>query len=76
MPAFPSVASVALERPKRANQEMLSENRPTRYPVPIPPPSVATERLSRSLSVSARRMLATANADGKGNCMRSTRTGV
>src|SRR5260221_291913 len=36
MPAFPSVSSVALERPKRANQGMFSENSPTRYPGPIP----------------------------------------
>jgi len=50
--------------------------RPPRMPMPMPLPSVFTERRSSSGSVSARRMFATARPDGKVRCMRSTRIGV
>ena len=49
---------------------------PLVMPASVPPPSFRIESLSSRMSVSARRMFATANPDGKLNRMRSTRIGV
>ncbi len=50
--------------------------RPVAMPMPMPVPSLFTERRKSTGSVSARRMLATASPDGNVSCIRSTRIGV
>ena len=49
---------------------------PLASPANVPPPSLKIESLSSRMSVSARRMFATAKPDGKLSRMRSTRIGV
>ena len=59
-----------------ASNASLADAMPPIRPVATPPPKSFTERRSRTGSVSARRMFATARPDGKTSFMRSTRIGV
>src|ERR1051326_3254984 len=58
------------------NKPTFKENPPAIKPPSVPPPSLAIDRLSKLLSVSARRIFATAYPDGYVSCIRSTSNGV
>src|ERR1043166_2286694 len=64
MPRLPNQLIAAFERPNQANHWRFNAKRFETNPTATPPPSFWIERLSRSLSVSARMILATANPEG------------
>jgi len=63
-PTIIPAPTVPTERLSASTAAIFDDANPARNPIPMPLPSFAIERLSRSLSVKARRMLATAKPEG------------
>ncbi len=83
MPGTPMRAPTTMPAPKVDAENSIASRSatlvaamPPARPMAMPVPSLPTERFSRTGSVSARRMLATARPDGKVSCIWSTRIGV
>ena len=74
-PTMPA-PKVEADHSMRLSQARCGAASPVPSPSAAPPPRCCTERRSKVVSVSARRMLATASPEGKASRRRSTSTGV